>query len=92
MRSNKKIHVLATLLCAAIALSPVALLAQASPGTSPAMTASTSATTDDRATREEHHDYGWIGLLGLLGLAGLMRKRNDVHRHDTTASRTGVRP
>ena len=92
MRSDKKIHVLATLLCAAIALSPVAVLAQTSPATSPAMTASTSTTTEDRATREEHHDYGWIGLLGLLGLAGLMRKRNDVHRHDTTASRTGVRP
>jgi hypothetical protein len=27
----------------------------------------------------------------LLGLAGLMRKRDDVHRHDTTAGRTDVR-
>lgn len=85
-------HVPATLLCAAIALSPVAVLAQTSPAISPAMTVFSSTTTDDRAIREEHHDYDWIGLLGLLSVGGLMRKRNDVHRHDTTASRTGVRP
>jgi hypothetical protein len=91
MQSNKKMHVPATLLCAAIALSPVAVLAQ-SPATSPAMTPFSSTTTDDRAIREEHHVYDWIGLIGLLGVGGLMRKRNDVHRHDTTASRTGVRP
>ena len=88
MKPNNRLRVLVAL-CAAIALSPVAVSAQ--PATSPAMTAATSTTTDDRPIREEHHDYGWIGLLGLLGLAGLMRKRDDVHRHDTTAGRTDVR-
>ena len=85
MKPNNKLHVLAAL-CLAIALSPVAVLAQ----TSPAMTTPTSTTRDDRPNREEHHDYGWIGLLGLLGLGGLMRKKDDVHR-DTTAGRTDVR-
>ena len=89
MKPNNKLHVLAGL-CLAIAVSPVAVLAQTSPAASPAMTASTSAATDDRANREEHHDYGWIGLLGLLGLGGLMRKKNDVYR-DTTTGRTDVR-
>ena len=89
MKPNNKLHVLAGL-CLAIAVSPVAVLAQTSPAASPAVTASTSTTTDDRPNREEHHDYGWIGLLGLLGLGGLMRKKDDVHR-DTTAGRTDVR-
>ena len=83
MKPNNKLHVLAAL-CLAIALSPVAVLAQTSSPTSPATA------TDDRPNREEHHDYGWIGLLGLLGLGGLMRKKDDVRR-DSTAGRTDVR-
>ena len=89
MKPNNKLHVPRCVIFA-IALSPVAVLAQTSPATSPAMTTPTSTTTDDRPNREEHHDYGWIGLLGLLGLGGLMRKKDDVHR-DTTAGRTDVR-
>ena len=54
------------------------------------MTASTSTTTDDTPGREQRHDYNWLGLLGLLGLSGLERKKDDVHRHNTTDGRTDV--
>ena len=66
------------LACAALVCSPMAVIAQ----TSPAGTTTTSSA--ERDDDDDDQDYGWIGLLGLLGLAGLMRKKPDVHRHDTT--------
>jgi hypothetical protein len=87
MKNNIKLRVLAAV-AVGLALSPIAIHAQA---TSPAATADTTTsttTTDDRAIRHEHHNYGWIGLLGLLGLTGLMRKNRDhVERYETTAAR-----
>ena len=75
---------------AGLALSPIAVHAQASPAgtTIGATTTTTDATsTDVRRDRSDRHDYGWIGLAGLLGLAGLMRNnRND--RYDTVGNRT----
>ena len=48
-------------------------------------------TTDPVATQpvddvDDDMDWGWIGLLGLAGLLGL-RRRDHVHRTDTTAHR-----
>jgi hypothetical protein len=81
-----KLHVYAAV-AAGLALSPVAVHAQASPAATAGGTTTTSDVTgtDARGDRNDHHDYGWIGLAGLLGLAGLMgRKRDD--RYDTTSS------
>lgn len=89
MKPTTNLRALAVL-CIAFALSPIAMPAQTSPGTTPATT-TTSDTIYDRGEREEHHNYGWIGLLGLAGLAGLMRKKDDDRRYDTTAGRTDVR-
>lgn len=64
-------------ICLTTAVAPLTANAQ----TSPTGGTTTIRTSDDR---DNDTDYGWIGLLGLLGLAGLMRKKPDVHRHDTT--------
>lgn len=90
MKTNTKLRALATV-CAALALSPLAALAQTSPATSPEMTPSDTAMMSDRGDRQEHHNYGWIGLAGLLGLAGLMGRKHDDRLHNGTAGRTDRR-
>ncbi len=76
MKTNLKLRALA-MVCAAIALSPLAGVAQTTPANSPGLTPADTTMVDDRADRHEHHNYGWIGLVGLLGLAGLMGKKHD---------------
>jgi hypothetical protein len=77
--TSVKKHVAMPILCAGIALVPLAVSGQtasASPGNAPV------------EQREEHHGYGWIGLLGLIGLAGLLGRRHDDR---VTTRSTGTR-
>lgn len=90
MKANYKLRVLAAV-CAAIASSPLAAVAQTTPATSPGVTTSDTTMVNDRGDRREHHNYGWIGLVGLLGLAGLMGKKYDPRLHDATTGRPNPR-
>ncbi|MBA3832431.1 MAG: WGxxGxxG-CTERM domain-containing protein [Chthoniobacterales bacterium] len=90
MKTNIKLRMLATV-CGALALSPLAGVAQTTPATSPGLSPSDTTMVDDRADRHEHHNYGWIGLAGLLGLAGLMGRKNDDRVNNSTTTRTDRR-
>ena len=75
------------LLCAAIAVSPCVVSAQAP---SPAVTATSSA--EPKSPSDHRSNYGLLGLLGLLGLAGLVRKKSGARKVDPLDDRPPAPP
>lgn len=65
--------------------APTQIFAQSAGDT--AVTAQRSGQVIPSDDEEDGMDLGWLGLLGLVGLLGL-RRRNEVHRVDTTTRTT----
>jgi hypothetical protein len=66
-------------LAASVALTPLALPADAQ--TDPSPSNPTLDTTPFAESDTDSNNWGWLGLIGLIGLANLFRKPKTVERY-----------